>query len=102
MNTTNENTMTTGNKTDVDLRSRTLFAEDCFLAGRIAELESAVKEWDLGDQAAVQSATYFGNGRWEYRDKTIEGLWLPRGDYEFVAMSDLNEVQPQKFSQATT
>lgn len=46
--------MTTGNKTDVDLRSRTLFAEDCFLAGRIAGLESAVKAWDLDDQAAVQ------------------------------------------------
>ncbi len=81
MNTTNENTMTTGNKTDVDLRNRTLFAEDCFLAGRIGELESAVKEWDLDDQAAVQSAKYLGNGRWEYRDSIIEGMWVRGGDY---------------------
>ena len=77
MNTTNENTMTTGNKTDFDLRNSTLFAEDCFLAGCIAQLESAVKEWDLDHQAAVHRAKYLGNGRWENRDSIIEGMWVP-------------------------
>ena len=67
----------------------------------VKELE-AVEGWDLDNQAAVQRAKYLGNGRWEYRNSVIEGIWVPGDDYEFVAMSDLNVVPHQKFSQATT
>ena len=44
-----------------------------------------------------------GNGRWEYRDSYIEGVWVMSiGEYEFLAITDLHERQFQTFSQATT
>lgn len=72
------------------------------LEGLVAELESAVQEFELEDQMAEKSAKYLGSGRWEYRDFYIEGVWVMPCKYEFLAISDLKERQFQTLSQATT
>ena len=105
---TTENTMTTKNKTGGNLWTKTLLAEGCFNAAAIDKLEISIKDWDLEEKSAVQSAEYLGYARWEYRNSHIEGMWVPGGSFEFLAISDDLEVEAapsrqfKKFSQATT
>ena len=101
MNTNPDNTMTTETKTGGDPRCQTLFAESCFNAAVIDKLEISIKDWDLKEKIAVESAEYFGNARWGYRDSYIEGM-RTGGGFEFLAITDLSERQFQTFSQATT
>ena len=97
-----ENTMTTKNKTGGNLRCETLFAENCFNAAIIDELELAINAWDENEKIAVDSAEYLGDARWHYRGSYVEGMCATEGDFKFLAITELNQRQFQTFSQATT
>ncbi len=106
--TTTENTMTTKKQIRQDPRDQTLFFENLNNAAAIDKLEISIKDWDLEEKIAVQSAEYLGYARWDYRNSHIEGMWVPGGGFEFLAISDDLEVEAapsrqfKKFSQATT
>ena len=102
MNTNTKNTMTTKNKTGDNLRCETLFAENCFNAAIIDKLELAINAWDENEKIAVDSAEYLGDARWHYRGSYIEGMCAIKGDFKFLAITELNRRQFQTFSQATT
>ena len=105
---TTENTMTTKKQIRQDPRNQTLFFENLNNAAAIDKLEIAITDWDLEEKSAVESAEYLGYARWEYRNSHIEGMWVPGGSFEFLAISDDLEVEAapsrqfKKFSQATT
>ncbi len=96
-----KNTMTTKNKTGGNLWEKTLLAENLNNTASIDKLEISIKDWDLEEKSAVESAEYHGNARWEYRNSYIEGMRTESG-FEFLAITDCDERQFQTFSQATT